>query len=71
MSNLIPNHFYDEYNGETLYIKNLLFLGMSRPDPPFETSQNKLFHFKMENGNHIKRQVTDTLTYRPSQIITR
>ena len=53
---LIINNFYDEYNGDSLYFSNLLFLGMT-------LGPINLLNFKMENGKHIKRQIGDTMHY--------
>jgi hypothetical protein len=59
---LIINNFYDEYNGDSLYFSNLLFLGI-------EPGPINLLHFKMENGKHIKRQIGDTMHYVKSKSI--
>ena len=59
---LIINNFYDEYNGDSLYFSNLLFLGIT-------LGPINLLNFKMENGKletpcTMSKQVkTKTMVY--------
>ena len=54
---MIQLKYYDEYNRESAYCKNMQFLGIDYNGYP-------IMIFRLSNGNTVFRQLFDELTYR-------
>ena len=55
---MIPMNYYNEYNGESEYCKNMRFLGI-------DYNGNPLMIFELDNGKKVIRQLFDCLRYEP------
>ena len=55
---MIPLNYYNEYNGESEYFKNMRFLGIDYNGHP-------LMIFELDNGKKVIRQLFDCLRYEP------
>ena len=56
---MIPTKYYNEFNGENEYCKNMRFLGI-------DYDGNPLLIFELPNGKKVMRQLFDKcLQYKP------
>lgn len=56
---MIPTHYYNEFNGDNEYCKNMRFLGI-------DYDGNPLLVFRLANGKMVLRQLFDNrLQYKP------